>query len=158
MNQTSLTELSEILKSQLFAKFPEWQKCAEIVESDFNIEESSSLYFQIPSPVNKNCFLSILERGDCIEVSFSDGNSMGTSERQIICEKGVEIECVAAAIDFIEEIIDEKVVIGRECLSWLFGSKDAPSCFIETNELAKKRKKLVSISSWKGKYNWELEK
>ena len=36
------------------------------------------------------CYLSILARGDCIEVSFNDGDPPGGAESQRICEEGME--------------------------------------------------------------------
>ena len=158
MNKKSLTKLSETLKSELLAQFPEWQKYVEIFESHFNSGKFSSLYVEIPSPIDENCFLSISDRDYCVEIGFYDGNPPGPAERQIGCSEGFEDEDVAEVIEFIKEIIDEKIVAGRERMFWLFGNKAAPPQFIETIGLDKKRKKLVSICSWKGKFNRKIEK
>lgn len=156
MRQKSFTKLSEILLSQLSGQFPEWQKHLEIAESDFNNGKYSSLYIEVPSPLDKSRFLSILDRGDCIEVGFDDGGRpAGPAERQIICNEGSETECVARTIEFVKEIIDEQTVLGRELLFWPLKNKAAPPSFIGISELEKKN--LVSIRSWKGNCDWELE-
>ena len=149
-----LTELSEILWRQVFTRFPEWQEYAEIVESEAG-DDYKSLYMRIHSPVDDESYLSILERVDCIEVSFSDGDPPGGAERQIVCEEGSENLCVEAVIDFIEEIMDEKVVIGRGRSSWFTGHKPLPPQFIASTEIEAKRKSLIGVRSWKGRYDWE---
>jgi len=154
MNREPLTELSEILWRQLFTRFPEWQQVAEIVESEAS-DDYNSLYLRVHSPADKESYLSILERADCIEVSVGDGDPPGGAERQMVCEEGSESLCVEAVIEFIQEIIDEKVIIGRERSSWLTGQKPLPPRFIASTEIEAKRKRLVSIRSWKGRYNWE---
>ena len=154
MNREPLTELSEILWRQLFTRFPEWQQYAEIVESEAS-DDLKSLYVQVQSPADEQSYLSILERDDCIEVSFSDGDPPGGAERQIVCEEGSERLCVEAVMKLIEEIIDEKSVIGRERSTWLTGHKPLPPQFIPSAEIQAKRERLVSVRSWKGTYNWE---
>jgi hypothetical protein len=154
MNRECLTELSEILWLQVFIRFPEWQEYAAIVDSEAN-GNYKRLYLRVHSPADDESYLSILERDDCIEVSFSDGDPPGGAERQMVCEEGSESLCVGAVIDFIQEIIDEKVVIGRERSSWLSGHKPLPPQFIATTEIEANRKRLVSVRSWKGRYNWE---
>ena len=153
MNKEPLSALSEILWRQVFTRFPEWQEYAEIVDSEAG-GNYKSLYLRVHSPADES-YLSILERDDCIEVSFSDGDPPGGAERQMVCEEGSESLCVGAVIDFIQEIIDEKVVIGRERSSWLTRHKPLPPHFIATTEIEANRKWLVSVSSWKGRYNWE---
>jgi hypothetical protein len=139
MNREPLTELSEILWRQLFIRFPEWQEYAEIVESEAS-DDYKSLYVRVTSPADRESYLSILERDDCIEVSFSDGEPPGGAERQMVCEEGSESLCVEAVIEFIHEIMDEKVVIGRERSSWQSGHKPLPPQFIATTELEGKRR------------------
>jgi hypothetical protein len=153
MNREPLTELSEILWRQVFTRFPEWQDHAESVESETS-DDLKSLYVRVHSPADEKCYLSILERDDCIEVSFSDGDPPGGAERLIVCEEGAESLCVAAVIEFIQEIINEEVVIGRERSTWLTGYKPSPPQFIASTEIEGKRKRLVSVGSWKGSYNW----
>jgi len=154
MNREPLTGLSKILWRQVFTRFPEWREYAEIVESEAG-DDYKSLYVRVHSPADKESYLSILERDDCIEVSVSDGDPPGGAERQMVCEEGSESLCVEAAIEFIQEIIDEKVVIGRERSSWLSGHKPFPPQFIASTEIEAKRKRLVSVLSWKGSYTWE---
>src|SRR5215210_4592596 len=93
MNREFLTQLSEILWRQLFTRFPEWQEYAEIVESEAT-DDYQNLYVRVNSPADDESYLSILERVDCIEVSFSDGDPPGGAESQVICEKGSERQCV----------------------------------------------------------------
>lgn len=81
---------------------------------------------RVYSPADEKSYLSILERGDSIEVSFNDGDPPGGAESQRICEEGTESSCVEAALEFIQEIIDEKVVIERERSTWLTGCKPLP--------------------------------
>ena len=76
VNRESLTELSEILWREVFTRFPEWQEYAEIVESEAS-NDLKSLYVRVQSPADEQSYLSILERDDCIEVSFSDGDPRG---------------------------------------------------------------------------------
>jgi hypothetical protein len=93
-----LTELAEILWQQIFTRFPEWQECAELVESEAN-DDLKSLYVRVYSPADEQSYLSILERADCIEVSFSDGAPPGGAESQMICEEGSESLCVEGALN-----------------------------------------------------------
>ena len=154
MNREPLTGLSKILWRQVFTRFPEWQEYAEIVESEGG-DNYRSLYVRVHSPAVEKSHLSILERDDCIEVSLSDGDPPGGAERQMVCEEGSERSCVEAVMEFIQEIIDEKVVIGRERSSWISGHKPLPPQFIASAEIEGKRKRLASVRSWKGTYDWE---
>jgi hypothetical protein len=129
MNREPLTELSEILWRQVFTRFPEWQEYAEVVESKAR-DDCKSLYVRVCSPADKESYLSILERDDCIEVSLSDGDPPGGADRQMLCEGGSESLCVEAVVEIVEEIIDEKVVIGRVRSSWPSGHKALPPEFI----------------------------
>ena len=124
MNRDPLTKLFESLWRHYSTRFPEWQQYAEIVGSDANID-LMSLYLRVHSPAENESYLSISERDDRIEVSFSYGDPSGGAESQIICEEESESSCVEAALEFIQEIIDEKVVIGRERSTWLTGHKQA---------------------------------
>jgi hypothetical protein len=154
MNRESPTDLSEILWRHLFTRFPEWQDHAQFVESEAS-DDLESLYVRVYSPADEQSYLSILERDDCIEISFSDGVPPGGAERQIVCEEGSESLCVAAAIEYVQEIIDEKVVIGRERSTRLTEHKTLLPQFIASSEIEAKRRRLVSVRSWKGRYNWE---
>jgi hypothetical protein len=130
MNRESPTDLSEILWRHLFTRFPEWQDHA--------------LYVRVYSPADEQSYLSILARDDCIEISFSDGVPPGGAERQIVCEEGSESLCVAAAIEYVQEIIDEKVVIGRERSTRLTEHKTLLPQFIASSEIEAKRRRLVT--------------
>jgi hypothetical protein len=154
MTREPLTKLSEILWREVFTRFPEWQEYAEIVESEAS-DDYKSLYVRVNSPADDESHLSILERDDCIEVSFSDGDPPGGSERQMVCEEGSEGLCVEAVMGFIQEIVEEKVVIGRERSSWLSGREPLPPRFVASTELERKGKRLVNVRSWKGRYNGE---
>src|SRR5829696_8958729 len=149
MNREPLTELSEILWRRLFTRFPEWQEYAEIVESEAS-DDLKSVHVRVQSPADEQSYLSILERGDCIEVGFSDGDPPGGAESLIICEEGSESLCVESAIEFVQDIIDEKIVIRRERSTWLTGHKPLPPQFIASTEIEAKRRSLVSARSWKG--------
>jgi hypothetical protein len=146
-----LTELSKTLYRKLFNAFPEWQKHAEIVDADYDINQKS-LYLKIPSPVNERHFLSILERGDCIEVAFSNENPSTAAEAQILCEPDNGILCVEAVIEFVEEIVNEEIVIGQRHTSWL--SRRKLLRFINRTEIEKK--KFAEIYSWRGKFNGSI--
>ncbi|MDQ3798268.1 MAG: hypothetical protein M3384_02355 [Acidobacteriota bacterium] len=148
MEDELLSELSGILSRKLFAAFPEWRKYAEIVDADYDINRKS-LYLKIPSPADERHSLSILERGDCIEVGFSDGNPMTAAESQIICERNNDSLCVEAAIEFVEKIINEEILIGHKRASWLSGNKLLS--FINRAEANKK--KFARIYSWRGNFN-----
>jgi hypothetical protein len=130
MNRESPTDLSEILWRHLFTRFPEWQDHA--------------LYVRVYSPADEQSYLSILARDDCIEISFSDGVPPGGAESQIVCEEGSESLCVAAAIEYVQEIIDEKVVIGRERSTRLTEHKTLLPQFIASSEIEAKRRRLVT--------------
>ena len=88
-------------------------------------------------------------------LSFSDGDPPGGAECQLICEEGAERLCVEAVIEFIQEIIDEMVVMGRERSVWLTVHKPLPPRFIASTEIEAKQRRLLSVRSWKGRYNWE---
>jgi hypothetical protein len=101
---------------------------------------------RVYSPADEQSYLSILERGDCIEVSISDGDSSGGAASQIICEEGSESLCVAA-IEVVQEIMDEKVDIGRERSTWLTGYKPLPPQYLALTEIERKRSRLIRIGS-----------
>jgi hypothetical protein len=73
----------------------------------------------------------------------------------IFCEEESKSSCVGAAIEFVQEIVDEKVVIGRERSTWLTGHKPLPPQFLASTAIEAKRRRLLSVRSWKGRYNWE---
>jgi hypothetical protein len=148
MGEKLLTELSKILDRKLFAGFPEWKKYAEIVEADYDINQKS-LYLKIPSTINDRHFLSILERGDCIEIGYCDGNPLALIEKQILCESDSDSLCVEAAIEFVEKIVNEEIVIGRKSASWWSGNNLLS--FINRAEI--KEKKFARIYSWQGNFN-----
>jgi hypothetical protein len=156
MQRESLTELSKLLKSELLAEFPEWQKHIAAAKSKANAGSFSTLYIKIPCPADETRFLSISDRGDCLEIGFYDGDPPGPAESQIHCCTGAAAKCVAEAIDFVKEITEEKFVAGRERMWWFFGNKLAPPQFVEAQESEKK--KLVRVRSWKGDYDREIEK
>ena len=158
MNTESLTHLSKILWQQLSAQFPKWQRYAETVEVEYetNGADNQRLYVRVASPADEKCYLSVLERGDCIEISFSDGKPPGGAEAQIICDGGAEDSGVEAAIEFIQKIVDERIVIGRGRSLWFTGFIPSSPSFMEADEVEGKRKKLVSVRSWKGNYNWDV--
>jgi hypothetical protein len=56
MNREPLTELSEIVWRQLFIRFPEWQECAEIVESEAS-DDYKSVYVRIRAPADGESYL-----------------------------------------------------------------------------------------------------
>jgi hypothetical protein len=89
MNRESPTDLSEILWRHLFTRFPEWQDNAQFVESEAS-DDLESLYVRVYSPADEQSYLSILERDDCIEISFSVGVPPGGAEGQKVCEEGSE--------------------------------------------------------------------
>ena len=148
-----LTTLSTVLLKSLIDRFPEWHVYVEDMESESE-KSKRSLCVRVPSPFDANRFIAIRERGDCIEVSFNDGKPPGGAERLFICEPNDEEQCVAAAMQFVEQLTDEKIVIARKSLSWLFG-KVLPPSFIAANEIEMK-KGLVNIVSWRGAYDMEI--
>jgi hypothetical protein len=143
-----LTELSKTLYRKLFNEFPEWQKYAEIVDADYDINQKS-LYLKIPAPVDERHFLSILERGDCIEVAFSNENPSTAAEAQILCEQDNDILCVEAVIQFVRKIVNEEIVIGQRHASWL--SRRKLLSFIKRAKTDEK--KFAKIYSWRGNFN-----
>jgi len=148
LDQESLTTLSMILLQILEDRFPEWEPFMEAVESESE-NDKRCLDFRIPAPSDDGRFISVRERGDCIEVGFSDGEPPGGTERLLIGDRGEERLLVEAAIEFVEQIIDEKIFIGREA-SWLWHSAMPPT-FMTAEELP--RKKLLKVVSWHGTYD-----
>jgi hypothetical protein len=71
--------------------------------------------------------------------------------------RGEEEECVAAGVQFVEQLTDEEIVIAREVSSWLLGRKMLPPSFISTKEIQSK-KGLVSVVSWRGTYDMEMNR
>jgi hypothetical protein len=89
MDQESLTPLSMILLQSLRDRFPEWEPFMEAVESESE-NGKGCLDFRIPAPSDDGRFISVRERGDCIEVGFSDGEPPGGAERLLIGAPGEE--------------------------------------------------------------------
>jgi hypothetical protein len=147
MEKEDLTELSKILYERLFNRFPEWQKYVEFLNSEYEIGKKS-LFITIPSPVNKKHFLSILERGDCIEISYSDGNPQNASEYQTTGEQNL---CVKSAVDFVEDVIGEKFIVGQKKSFWGLGNKLLSLDFIYSTDF--QDKKFVNTYSWQGNFN-----
>ncbi|HEX8737073.1 MAG TPA: hypothetical protein VF721_17205 [Pyrinomonadaceae bacterium] len=151
MEEKTLTELSKILDRKLFASFPEWEKYAEFDDAEYDVNQKS-LGLKIPSPATDRHFLLILERGDCIEVSFHDGNLGMIAERQMMCGQNNDNFCVEAAIEFLEEIVSEKVLIAKNHSSWLSRLIESKSLsFIKPAEI--EEKKFARIYSWQGNFN-----
>jgi hypothetical protein len=148
MENKDLTELSRILYEQLFTSFPDWEKYAEFSIGE-NDTEKQSLYVVIPSPANENHCILIEERGDCIEIAYSNGNPQMNAERQLMGTK--DIFCVENAIEFIEEVIDEKIVVGQDRGFRIVGNKLLPLRFMSLEEA--KDKRPVNVYSWQGNFN-----
>ena len=155
MEKEDLNELSKILYEQLFSCFPEWEQYAELFDSGhfdsklrFVPNGKKRLYIEIPSPVNKDHYISITERGDCIEIAYSNGNPQKNAEQQI---GGDDLETVEATIEFVEEILEEKILVGQERTFWGLGNKLCPMFFLTPAESQKK--KFVNVYSWKGTFN-----
>ena len=147
MDKKDLTKLSKILYELLFSRFPEWEAYAKPSTSEYD-DLKKSLYIAIPSPINKDHFISITERGDCIEIAYSNGNLQMNAEQQIT---GEDIETTQDAIEFIDDIIKEKIVVGQEKTFWGLGSKLLSLRFI--NALESQNKKFINAYSWQGNFN-----
>ena len=155
MDKESLTPLSRILSEKFNDAFPEWAQYVEMVKSEGGDSEKS-LDVRIPSLIDGR-YISIRERGDCIEVCFSDGRPPGGAERLLICERGTEMQCVAASIQLMKEIVDEELVIVRERSSPLLGGNALPPTFVTSNEILR-RKRPLSVVSWRGKYDERFDR
>jgi len=155
MREESLTTLSSILSQKFNDAFPEWAQYIEMVKSEGG-DNAQCFGVSIPSPIDGR-YISIRERGDCIEVCFSDGRQPGGAERLHICERGEEMQCVEASIQLMKEIVDEKLVIVRERSSPLLGGVALPPTFVSSNEISR-RKRLVSVVSWRGKYDEKFDR
>jgi hypothetical protein len=152
-----LTQISQELADQVENLFPDWLKYAAFFNPECGTEDDSrSLCLQVPSPSDSQCWLSIVDRCDCIEVAFSDGQPPGPAEKQFgDCRDGFHKACVENALQFVKEIVADEVVVVRERRPWLLGGGSTGTGFTTTNELNDDQHKITRIRSWQGSLSWD---
>lgn len=80
--------------------------------------EPGSVCYVIPVPGRPNHTLSLLQRGDTIEVAYDDGVPPGPAEAQFIAGPAEEADDVGNAFDFVDDIFAGRVTAVREPLPW----------------------------------------
>jgi hypothetical protein len=147
---------SQVLASELFDRFPEWLPFAEVYEPVDPRDESDpgSLYLRVPSPVpNSRQHLGVHHRGDNFEVFYGDGEPPGPAEALFIYKPRSVREVATAAVDFLAEIVAERILLGRERPPRFLRFLHSQQRFIPREELTAKRKRgLASITSWRGTF------
>ena len=108
------------------------------------------LLVEIPAPSDEKLFLGILERGNFIQVSLGDEKPPNIAEKIFISEEG-EHGCITAALDFVNDILEERVVIAKQ-MSWTSFFLTDPTSFVDTDDLNQKR--YSSVASWKGTHTF----
>lgn len=144
-----LDDYSKGFASRLFIEFPQYQKYTQVKKDDDHCHESY-LYIEIPCPSNTDSQLWISTEDNEITVGFGGYHThFGYNDDR---EEDYE-----EAINFIKEIINEKLII-------IVARKDeieSFSTYIKCNEISTVIKKgdnieSIVLKSWNGTYNKEI--
>jgi hypothetical protein len=80
--------------------------------------EPGSIRLEIPVPGRDTHRVHVLQRGNTVEIAYHDGLPPGPAEAQFIFAPGEEEGAIGEAFDFVDEILDGRVLAVREPLAW----------------------------------------
>ena len=80
--------------------------------------EPGSVRLEIPVPGRDAHRVLVLQRGNTIEIAYHDGQPPGPVEAQFVFAPGEEEGAIGEAFDFVDEILDGRVLAVREPLAW----------------------------------------
>lgn len=135
-----LDEYSINFSKVLYSTFPEFKQYQKI--KDYDEYNEAYLLIEIPSPYNNDNILEVTTYGEEITVEFDLYHchfSYGLNDE----------EDFRLAVEFIKEIIDEKIAIAviKKEDEWI------SSCIIRENKLPKVNEdETIEIKSWNGTY------
>ena len=145
-----LCNLSQIVYNDVIHRFPDWKQFTMAVECDYD-PNASCLWVEIPSPGSPGYYLGLLERGDCVEISFGQETPPKIAEQQLICDYGEENGC-EDILNFLESVVSERLAIAKEAPSWRNLFLGGSLGFISTDEIDRER--YEEVISWNGTYNF----
>jgi hypothetical protein len=77
-----------------------------------------SVRLDVPVPGRDAHRIEVLQRGNAIEVAYTDGLPPGPVESQFVFDPGEEREAIRAASDFVDALRSGRVTVIREPLPW----------------------------------------
>ncbi len=159
LDTSTLNPKAQLLAQAMLERFADWGRWARPYgPEDDPAADPESVSFEVPSPTHHSHSLRILLRGNSVEVHYDDGSPPGAAEKLFVFETGEEGSAFAAVVAFVADVVDERVVVGRERLSRLTQLLRGRDCadlprFFHREELSGRvRRKLTSVVSWRGTY------
>ena len=140
-----LCKLSRIIYNDVIHRFPDWEQFAMDVECDYD-PNLRCLWIKVPSLGSPGYYLSLLERGDCVEISFGEEAPPNIAEQQLDENSSEDI------LNFLKSVVSERLAIARETRSWKNLFLGDSLGFISTDQIDQKR--FEEIISWNGTYNF----
>ena len=80
--------------------------------------EQGSVCYAISIPNRPRHTLSILQRGNTVEVAYDDGLPPGPAEAQFVFGEGEEVGAIGEAFDFVDAILAGHIDVIREPSAW----------------------------------------
>lgn len=80
--------------------------------------ERGSVRLEVSVPGLGSHRIDVLQRGNTIEVAYTDGSPPGPAESQFVFGRGEEAGAIHAAADFVDDLRSGRVVAVREPLPW----------------------------------------
>jgi hypothetical protein len=156
-----LNATAQQLFNGIQSRYPAWASYARAYGPDEDpCAEPGSVCFEVPSPAHDGeHLLGIYLRGNTIEIAYEDNRPPGPAEMQFVFLDPDKTEPLEAALAFVADIMNDRVVVGRQrlpALVRLFRGRacaDVPRCLRWEHLTEQERRKLWSIASWTGFYD-----
>jgi hypothetical protein len=153
-----LNSTARLLMESVLRRYPAWASFASGYGPEEDAEaEPGSVCFEVPSPAHGGRHrLRIYLRGNTIEIAYHDDRPPGPAEAQFVFSERDKREAIESALDFVSEIINDRVVVGREILPALWRLLRGRACedlprFLCLGAITKReRRRLRRIVSWTG--------
>jgi hypothetical protein len=152
-----LNEPSRALAEELFRRFPAWIDFAEVIgrSAPHSLTGPGDLLVEIPSPMaGRNHSLQVMAQGDTFLTFYTYSDPRRPWEGTFIYAPGEEREAAIEAVDWVADIVEERVVLIEVRVGFLPWSRATGWWPIRQDELTEWRKRGVfSVSSWCGTFD-----
>lgn len=144
-----LTTANEFVQL-LLVQQPEW--ASHLQKPPFDAK-SDAVTLTIPSPRNTDHQLRLLIRSNEIEVHYDDGEGPGAAEALFILDDADRTQSVRNVAQFINDIVNNKIVVVRRRLSRFtrflrrYDCESLPE-FLQSEKLPRSQGKFAAVYSW----------
>lgn len=130
--------------------FPEWTSALKYTDEGDGTGDCS---FCLVPPVHPTHRLSVVTRGNSVEVRYDDAEPPGPAEKLFVHLDKQPMEVAEAVVGFVRDVMSGRVVVVRERLPrfgrWLRGDCVSMASFRTVDELERTRPgKVVALYSW----------